>query len=242
MAYARLNAVYDLTGNGPPVNAPVLTTWGQALTFLVDYKYSNGLKVPLGSTTSVLAIRGLANGIEVVQSVTGVYSVATGLYTFVLADAQYAALPIGDYYFEVWLYFGLNATCVLRRSLLTISPVVPGAPGNATPALPWLAQPAYSAGAGSTTVKTQPYNTSATIAADVGMAVCDATNGPLNMVLPATNKDKMITVKKNDLTNNTVTFTGANGAQIERAATLVLNTPGATIELTCDGVSWLIAG
>lgn len=162
MASARIEAVYDLTGRGPPESPPLVTLWGQGFTVWCGCKYSTGASLPLGDTTAVLAIRGLVNGVEVVQSVTG--TLVNGMYRFVVADAQYAALCVGDYYFEVWLYFGIAATCVVKKSVLTIAAVVPGAPGDTVAALPWMAQPAYAPGG--TSLNTHTYTQTATIAND----------------------------------------------------------------------------
>jgi hypothetical protein len=78
--------------------------------------------------------------------------------------------------------------------------------------------------------------------ADGGTVLVDATSGNLTVTLPlaADASDRRYTVKKIDVSANTVTIDGDGAETIDGSATQVLTTQYARITVQCDGSAWWI--
>jgi hypothetical protein len=74
--------------------------------------------------------------------------------------------------------------------------------------------------------------------------IADATSANFGVVLPdaATNVGCSYTVKKVDVSANSVVLSGSGTDEIEGAAILVLNSEGESATVMSDGVSWRIVG
>lgn len=93
---------------------------------------------------------------------------------------------------------------------------------------------------GSQSSITPPQNVAASQAIDAGIFLVDASLGNIILTLPAvaTSSGKVISVKKIDITANTVTINPAGAETIDGNNNAVLYTQYEYIRLVSNGVNW----
>lgn len=211
-------AAGDLTGNypAPQIAAGVVTSAKMAATGVAAGAY--------GNATNVAQI-----SVDVAGRVTGAANVPiTG------------AAPSGA--------AGGDLTGNYPNPTLAATAVIPGSYGSATQVgLFTVDTKGRLTGASLATMRaayraiaTKTGNYSASLSDDVILG--DATLGNMTIGLPAvaTSSQKVIVVKKIDVTANTVTIQGNAGELIDGINTQVISSQWTAVEMVCDGSAWYI--